>query len=451
MGPWYSGNTSRLQREAGSSILPGSTEIKNIKMKLGQSLEQRTGLSQEQRLENRLVLDQKLVSMMDGMEEAFPPAAQQAGILRNLIEKSLSGIENEQVRKAASGIFSRTDFVEFISGKIENLAAGDSLEIERAAIDYIYKDQKGSFELSPEEATPENPDKKLVTNLSSGDIWNAYQNPDGVKEDIKQKTEILRTSKETNTRGLSEEIERLKNSLLVLEAGRAQFKTIADLFKLLLATKIEGTNENIQDFIEETSFLKRFKLFESERLVKRFTRRCEDVRKTSRPDQFKAEFMNTMGEFLLISFGVISKNMFTLRKGGEIDEDMMGHFKQIIEDSGGDFKKIAKRYDLSTKAGFFYQRWSAIDRKPSASTDIAVRRFLFKTVRKDEKELLSAADFDSIAEEVKNVKTNITNKEDRADEFEAIFERLFSNPEFMDVLVKHAGSWHKELETFFSE
>src|SRR3989344_5287119 len=26
-GPWYSGNTSRLQREAGSSILPGSTKI----------------------------------------------------------------------------------------------------------------------------------------------------------------------------------------------------------------------------------------------------------------------------------------------------------------------------------------------------------------------------------------------------------------------------------------
>ena len=28
MGPWYSGNTSRLQREAGSSILPGSTNKK---------------------------------------------------------------------------------------------------------------------------------------------------------------------------------------------------------------------------------------------------------------------------------------------------------------------------------------------------------------------------------------------------------------------------------------
>lgn len=27
VGPWYSGNTSRLQREAGSSILPGSTKI----------------------------------------------------------------------------------------------------------------------------------------------------------------------------------------------------------------------------------------------------------------------------------------------------------------------------------------------------------------------------------------------------------------------------------------
>jgi hypothetical protein len=112
--------------------------------------------------------------------------------------------------------------------------------------------------------------------------------------------------------------------------------------------------------------------------------------------------MNTIGEFILISFGVISPNVFTLRQGN-IEPDMEEHMRSIMEESGLNFDKVMKDYNLTKRGGFFYQRWATLNERPSAVSDDNVREFLTKTVRKDSDKLLEASGFEGIVEEIKEI------------------------------------------------
>jgi hypothetical protein len=414
----------------------------NMKLEMSQSLSQVHSQRMELRPELRLAMDQKLVQLMDTLEDVFPNGTKKEEILRVLLNKALESIKNEDLRNSLTGLIAGDQFTDLILKNLENLSSENPETVEDLALQYVYDMHSGRFEIKNKEGKIES----TISDVNAVLFKKSYKDPEAINEEIEIEEAALEKVQEKS--GLIGEISRYRQALNLVELMRQELSTVIDLVKFILNQKFGEKNENVLDFVNETALLGKFKLFESERLVKRFINRCDDVGVTHFPERHKEALLNTIGEFVLISFGVISPNVFVLKQGN-IDDEMADSLKKFTEESGLDYDKLIKRFNLTKRGGYFYQRWATLGEKPSAITDQNVRDFITRTVRKDGDELLEAAKFMDIIEEIKDIKRGTDEPVERMEKFHDIFDNLFSDHDFIAVLLKKAGGWHKELRAFY--
>ncbi|MCX6717218.1 MAG: hypothetical protein NTU76_00895 [Candidatus Taylorbacteria bacterium] len=409
-------------------------------------LSQGLGMYQEQTqslsIEQRLLLDQKLVQLMDSLEDSFPPNGKKEEILKKLLEQAVNNISNESLRKSLAILIADDSFTEQVLNNLDVLAFGEKQTMTDFILEYVYNMHFGKFEIS----SGDSGNTEIITDVDFHFFSVAYNNPEIAEKNMKDDERSLAVTDDKS--GLIREISMYIHAKKVVELMRTEIATIIDLVKLILNVKINDKNETVSNFIKESALLGKFKLFESERLVKRFINKCEGVAVSRLSEEYKESFLNSIGEFVLISFGVISPSVFTLKQGN-IDSEMGEQMRSIMEESGLDFDKIMKDYNLTKRGGFFYQRWATLNERPSAVSDDNVREFLTKTVRKDSDVLLEASGFEEIIEKIKGIKKDTKDRDEREEQFAQIFDELFSDTNFMNTLLECAKGWFNELATFY--
>ena len=406
-------------------------------------MSQRLELSQRQEMipMQRLSLDQRLTQQMEVLENAFPSEGKKEEMFKNLINSALENIKNENLRKGLANLIAGDAFSNLVFKYIDNIFSNSSEGINDLAIEYIYNMHRGSFEIKGAGEI-----NYVINDVTLGVFRDAYQKPDAFIDEIEKEEEIL--EKMTQKDNLRAQIKTYRNTLTVVESIREELSLVTDLFKLLFNQKFNDQNENILDFINETSLLSKFRLFESERLTKRFVNNCDDVGLSHSPERHEDFLLNTVGEFVLISLGIISPNVFILKQGN-IDEEMEASLRQFTEEANLDFDKIMKRYSLTKRGGFFYQRWATLNEKPSFVNDEKVRAFITKTVRKNREELLKSANFVELIEDIKQIKRDTDDKVERKERFYTLFDDLFKDEDFIKVLLDHIKEWYAELRVFY--
>jgi hypothetical protein len=415
-----------------------------MNLEFSQRLEMDQEQTQSLSIEQRMLLDQKMVQIMDSLEDSFPPDGKKEEILKRLLAQAVSNISNENLRKSLEKFIAGDSFTKQILKNIDVLAFNEKQAMTDFILEYIYNMHLGMFEIS----SGDGENTEIINDVDIGFFKEAYNNPEKAEQNLKDDEKLLDVTVDKS--GLIREISMYIHAKKVVELIRSEINTIIDLVKLILNVKINDKSETVLDFVKESSLLAKFKLFESERLVKRFINRCEGVAVSRLSEEYKESFLNSIGEFVLISFGVISPSVFTLRQGN-IDSEMEKQMRGIIEESGLDFDKIMKDYNLTKRGGFFYQRWATLNEKPSAVSDDNVREFLTKTVRKDSDKLLEDSGYEDIIEKIKDIKRNTKDKDEREERYEQIFDELFSGTDFVNTLLECTKGWFDELSIFYSK
>lgn len=216
------------------------------------------------------------------------------------------------------------------------------------------------------------------------------------------------------------------------------------------AMRIKGDEGRsiLSDFFLDVTVLDRFTLMLPERFVNRFVKRFSVVRDRDsfRTPWVQDAFLNTVGEYTLLTLGIISQDMFTLQRG-RVDPEFIAEFKQ----DGFDMASYLRRLNLKSSGVFFWNRWHTMHRKPTRITDNLIRAFITRTVRKDSATILKAVEFEDLFAKLKAIaREPYVDAEVSQEACSEILIETITDDKFVDLLVSRLKrSWLKELEVFY--
>jgi len=166
-------------------------------------------------------------------------------------------------------------------------------------------------------------------------------------------------------------------------------ENIVQAMQFLLTTKIsqkenkEGDTEtNVLNFLREKVILEEISDFSSERLLKRFLYRLPAFQKKNEDANcrdLEYRTMDIIGEFMLISLGIISSEMFKTNKFS-IDPEKIDDLIRNTNNTRDELASLFSHYNLRGIQGepIFYTRWFTQNQIPSQETDTLVKDFIKK-------------------------------------------------------------------------
>lgn len=208
--------------------------------------------------------------------------------------------------------------------------------------------------------------------------------------------------------------------------------TMAQSLHFLLTTKItkeenekKNTEKNILDFLREKVILEQVSDFSSERLLKRFLYKFPSFQTKNQINNcrdLKSRTINTIGEFILISLGIISPKMFKLYNFS-IEPEKIDDLIKNTDYTREELTNLFNYYNLRGINGkpIFYNRRFTENQIPSKETDELVKDFI-KELKTYENEILKSFWYEEFK---KNVITTRTDRSiDLEEKYDIIIEEL---------------------------
>lgn len=423
-----------------------------LEQRLGQSLEIKQTMTQEQRLEMK---QEMVLTMANGLEDMRNGVVgKPEELLGKVIGDVLKDIRDPKLRQGLERTFEDEVLLKKMTAHAAKLSLRNEATIRELVAGYIYESMQGNFEVGTVSAQGELDSKKI--GIPSGVFAEALINQEGLEEEVKKLTELLRSGVGV-TEATSGHISEAKNALRAAEPFRDYAKMLESGMDFILSTK-QGKDSKlpkVQDFLRELVIIKKLDYLLAERTQKRFATRAMKISSKDTEESYKNAFMNTASEFVLTSMGVIDPGVFRLNKA-ELDEEAMDNIRKEMASDGLDLDKILKHYALSSEGTIFWNRWSTLEQRPGKITDNRIREFVTQTVRADEGELLQILNYPEFFETVKELVTNAGRRvEERKDlevELGRLLGDLFENKEVRErlrTLIKER--WYPKITTFYRE
>lgn len=256
----------------------------------------------------------------------------------------------------------------------------------------------------------------------------------------------LQASEVTDARLL--EINQMRDALLIAGYIKPDIETFTNAMLLLLAKRDSTGRSLLKDFMLDASVLDSLDLVLSERLQRRFVKRFGRV-KHNGPDVYEEAFTNTVAEFVLMSMGIISPDIFVLQKG-EVSKELFAAVSNDMEGTGISMSGLLRHYGLSPEGGFFWNRYKVLGHRPCRITDELIKKFILETVRADQKELFRISAyredfFPSVAEICEYP------ADEREEPLRELLIELFESSEFQEGLMPLLKKWYKHLNVFYKD
>jgi hypothetical protein len=113
-------------------------------------------------------------------------------------------------------------------------------------------------------------------------------------------------------------------------------------------------------------------------------------------------FLNVVGEYVLVSMGVIRPEIMALRKG-HVDGVAVGIVRDSLQAKGRDLSSLLQKYKLKEAGPLFWYRYTPAYERPGREVDGLLRDFITVGVRTEKTRVLAATDYPTLFAEAKEI------------------------------------------------
>ncbi|HEY4523556.1 MAG TPA: hypothetical protein VJK04_01630 [Candidatus Paceibacterota bacterium] len=408
-------------------------------------LKQEIQLTHAQRLELRQELAQQIGLSIESVRDQTDDAP--LILFREVISKIIKSIEEPQIRDGMLALLSDSNLEKQFLAKSANLALPTKEKIQNFVLDYIFDSHLGHFRIERLTSESEKPIIEEV-DISRGDFTMAFSKPERLRNDIEDLHNILqRKAKGGETSGEMRRIREAQHALNVAESLVAQIATLNHAITLALVKAGPDNKPMLSSFLRDLEILQRLNPLLSERIQKRFVARFIAIRGIT-AERFESAFLNTIGEYVLVSMGILSQDLFALQKGERNKEEYL-KTKSVLKEAGIDADQLLKHYQLTGAGTFFWHRWHTIGQPLTPVTDDAVREFITQTVRADAEVVLEKLNYPLFFENAQTAARDTQTKEEREDKLREVLAESFASQRFQSALIEFIRiNWYKKLDMF---
>jgi hypothetical protein len=251
---------------------------------------------------------------------------------------------------------------------------------------------------------------------------------------------------------------KVKSKILeTVDALKEFAENIAQAMQFLLTTKItkekhgnKNTEGNVLNFLREKVILESISDFSSERLLKRFLYRLPAFQKKNEDANcrdLEYRTMDIIGEFMLISLGIISPEMFKTNKFS-IDPEKIDDLIRNTDSTRDELVSLFSHYNLRGIQGepIFYTRWFTKNQVPSKETDTLVKDFI-KKLKENREQIFDSFGYDEFESTIIEIKRNKNaDNEEKCDGIVDELNKRLSKEEFMKTMTKILAEYkYKEI------
>jgi len=223
------------------------------------------------------------------------------------------------------------------------------------------------------------------------DLQIALRDPRRLEARVEELTSTAQATRQA-TEGLMLELREARDALTIAVSIRQ--KVEQTLKPLLYAYSIKDENGRpiINDFLRTSVVLDRLLFVQSDRIQKRFADHFAHLRKSMSAEQSETAALNSIGEYVLASMGVISPEIFTIKRG-ETDEVGLSMAREQLWKVGINLNTFLEQHKLHHQGNFMWSRYALNHFPQNRENDQLVRKFIVERVRQHRKELLDAINF----------------------------------------------------------
>lgn len=418
-------------------------------------LSSRLALTQEDRLELRQGLTLALLQRISAMqaEVVGPPS----DLLANVVGRVISSLEDPNLREALKAVFSDPQFLDRIMMDAPVLMKPTKKAVHECVARHFFDAHQGAFSVvEPEEKEQEthSEQKTSVVKFPYETFSRALSSPDELKMELATLNQEVRSN---SGEGLMMRRREIKDALITAEMAKESLDLLERALALLLTTKESGAPEGaeplLREFLTEYVVLRKLAFTISDRMQKRFASSFNRARR-GESGRLEEAFLNTIGEYVLISMGIIDPDIFSLRKQ-VIEKEEADELRKTFKEVGISYDDLCKKYALKGEGKIFWNRWATLQVPATLDTDDRIRDFITKSVRDERGAILAAARYPEMFEEVLEAKEEHQgrSKEDVMELQDALRAIIAKTLEEEDVKETLKGlikkRWYPELQTFF--
>lgn len=428
-----------------------------MKMGMSMGVELKPVMLPEARIEIKQSLDLKMSQdILDMGDQIY---GKREDNLKSVIGNAIEKIPDEQIRKGMALMFSEENLIKEMVNNRSNLVLPTNKSVLRTVGDYAYNTNEEDLK----SASGENSDSKEETNivekeskrpfLAKADFYDALLRTEWVREENARLLDVYNSRKDDPAyKNIPQKILENEKALNFVESNKGQIETMKNALTYLLTLKNESGLPVVHDFIKEMVVLDKLNPVLSERIQKRFSARFSNIKEKTKIDDYKILFLNIVGEYTLAAMGIISPDLFDLKKG-YLDREDYEDLSKEMGNIGIDLKKMFSYYSLNGPGTIFVNRWKTIDIKPDRITDEKIRDFITKTVQADKDEILIGLKFEDFFEEIRNAVLSAQTTEERQNmlvDLRRILQDKLSKKETKNLLLNLIKEkWYSKLDIFY--
>lgn len=290
----------------------------------------------------------------------------------------------------------------------------------------------------------------LVTEYVAEAVYrDAMQEPGRLREELTVLEDEIRRGSRVNMERRRE----MQRALEIADDLRGHAEQFGELLEQVIM-RLPGDNGVflLQQFAQDTLILERLAPALAQRTLDRFASRFMQITKKEKPENLREAFLNIVGEYILVSLGILTSSLFELRQG-EVETDELELARDRLKDEGVDLNRVMNHWGLKQNGVFFWNRWAVVGFRQDQFTDEMVRGFITEIVRQEAERILATAHFDRLFAEAKSVAIKAGGKvEERQAAYDQMREILVAALKQSSVqsLLRElmSGPWFERLVEF---
>jgi hypothetical protein len=313
----------------------------------------------------------------------------------------------------------------------------------RALIESLPRGEKGLYVLS-EDAPQSGSNFKFLDK--------ALENPAALQEEIQQQEATARQLRNNVGEALFEDITLGRTALQMAPSLEPHFKIGFNLMRIGFGIRGADGDPLLPRFFREAAVVRDLDWDISERITRRFVVRFASASGNTPAYEFQDAMINTIGEFTLVSLGILDPSLFKRARGDVKQLDVLFADQLVDDQTNGSSDLVAslRKYKLVEQGPIYWCRWALPEGvKLTRMTDQLVRDFMRVTVAGDKKEVLAAFNFTDFFEKIKELRSQTTgDKAERAAHYAEALNKALSEDAFQQFLIERCSSrWFPRLQT----
>jgi hypothetical protein len=422
------GGGRSMQMQRSRQYDPSRTDIRyhgqgyrrnSMEMRPSMGMHQEIRTTQEIRIEYRMQMIQQILDSSDILftEGGSNPVNYWEGLVSHLSE----GIDASHLREGFIKFLTIPDVVDqFVRGgedTLQQMMEPTPETLKDISIGAFWKLAKGQFGEGPD-------------NLNTDFVrfTRAFYDPESLRQEATQLEDLMRTA--TAGAGMMDEINACYNAIKLADTFGGTVDNIVSLLGLAYQFRDEKGNSYVESFFRDLLVVSKMKYILADRTMARFASRFAKISRRSKAKEHEQGFMNIIFEYVLTSMGIIAPSVFTLRYAKHDEVDV-----EVLSSTDEELREICRRYNISLKEPFYWNRWAVMDQRPSRITDRQIRGLMSLFANQEKDIILEATDFPVVFQDILNA-LETENHQERLEELKTILVTVISSGNLTEVLVE---------------